>query len=273
MKQLRWMKTKIGLFGDPKVMAMLSQRHGETYFVVWFLLKDIAGTVNCDGYACLSEQVPLTGEYIARVLRRRRDVVEKALDFLEQIDLIRRDEEGRIRLVDWEELQDFDKDERRRQQTRSRVARFRQKQGEGGGRTDGGTAEAPEKTAGGEAAAYYAQVFGGIHRAAQLALDEMECRWGVDAVCRAVAIAKERGAEGNNLNYIRSILANSGGQPRRRGKDDCHGYASIDEYVSVMLRQADEYESAVHTRAEGQPARRADGGTRRGAGRPSGPDL
>ena len=264
MKQLRWMKTKIGLFGDPKVMAMLSQRHGETYFVVWFLLKDIAGTVNCDGYACLSEQVPLTGEYIARVLRRRRDVVEKALDFLEQIDLIRRDEEGRIRLVDWEELQDFDKDERRRQQTRSRVARFRQKQGEGGCRDDGGTAEA---------AAYYARVFGSAHLAGRLALDKMEQEWGSEAVCHAIAIAKERGAEGNNLNYIRSILANSGGQPRRRGKDDCHGYASIDEYVSVMLRQADEYESAVHTRAEGQPARRADGGTRRGAGRPPGPDL
>ena len=94
MKQLRWMKTKIGLFGDPKVMAMLSQRHGETYFVVWFLLKDIAGTVNCDGYTCLSEQVPLTGEYIARVLRRRRDVVEKALDFLEQIDLISREKKA-----------------------------------------------------------------------------------------------------------------------------------------------------------------------------------
>lgn len=115
MKQLRWMKTKVGLFGDPKVMAMLGQRHGDTCFVIWFLLKDIAGTVNCDGYTCLSEQVPLTYEYIARVLRRRRDVVEKSLDFLEQIDLVRRDEAGRIRLVDWEELQDFDKDERRRQ--------------------------------------------------------------------------------------------------------------------------------------------------------------
>lgn len=273
MKQLRWMKTKIGLFGDPKVMAMLSQRHGETYFVVWFLLKDIAGTVNCDGYACLSEQVPLTGEYIARVLRRRRDVVEKALDFLEQIDLIRRDEEGRIRLVDWEELQDFDKDERRRQQTRCRVARFRQKQGERASTADAGSAAVPEATAEGEAAAYYVHVFGGIHPAVRLALDALEREWGGDAVCRAVDIAREQGAEGNNLNYIRSILANSGGQPRRRGKDDCHGYASIDEYVSVMLRQADEYESAVHTRAEGQPARRADGGTRRGAGRPPGPDL
>ncbi|WP_317382442.1 phage replisome organizer N-terminal domain-containing protein [Megasphaera stantonii] len=95
MKQLRWMKTKVGLFGDPKIMAILGQRHGETYFVVWFLLKDIAGTVNCDGYTCLSEQVPLTGEYIARVLRRRRrDVVEKALDFLEQIDLISREKKA-----------------------------------------------------------------------------------------------------------------------------------------------------------------------------------
>lgn len=272
MKQLRWMKTKVGLFGDPKIMAILGQRHGETYFVVWFLLKDIAGTVNCDGYTCLSEQVPLTGEYIARVLRRRRDVVEKALDFLEQIDLISRDEEGRIRLVDWEELQDFDKDERRRQQTRSRVARFRQKQGEEAGRTDDGPAE-PSEPARSESAAYYAQVFGSAHRAACLALGELEREWGSEAVCHAVAIAKERGAEGNNLNYIRSILANSGGQPRRKGKDDCHGYASVDEYVSVMLRQADEYESAVHTRAADQPARRADGGTRRGVRRPPGLDL
>ena len=254
-------------------MAMLGQRHGDTCFVIWFLLKDITGTVNCDGYACLSEQMPLTCEYIARVLRRRRDVVEKALDFLEQIDLVRRDEEGRIRLVDWEELQDFDKEERRRQQTRSRVARFRQKQCDRAGLEDGSTADPPETAAWGEAAVYYAQRFGSIHPAARLALDEMEREWGGDAVCQAVAIAKERGAAGNNLQYIRSILVNSGGQPRRKGKEDCYGYANVDEYVSIMLRQADEYESAIRARAADQSACRADGRTGCGAGCPPGSDL
>lgn len=273
MKQLRWMKTKVGLFGDPKVMAMLGQRHGDTCFVIWFLLKDIAGTVNCDGYTCLSEQVPLTCEYIARVLRRHRDVVEKSLDFLEQIDLVRRDEAGRIRLVDWEELQDFDKDERRRQQTRCRVARFRQKQGERASTADAGSAAVPEATAEGEAAAYYVHVFGGIHPAVRLALDALEREWGGDAVCRAVDIAREQGAEGNNLNYIRSILVNSGGQPRRKGKGDCHGYASVDEYVSIMLRKADEYESAVRARSAEKPACRTDGRAGGGAGRPPGADL
>lgn len=58
MKQLRWMKTKVGLFGDPKVMAMLGQRHGDTCFVIWFLLKDIAGTVNCEAIPVCRNRYP-----------------------------------------------------------------------------------------------------------------------------------------------------------------------------------------------------------------------
>lgn len=250
MKQLRWMKTKVGLFGDPKVMAMLGQRHGEVYFVVWFLVRDIAGTVNCGGYACLSETMPLTSAYIARVLHRRRDVIEKALDFLEQMDLICRDEAGHIRLADWEEMQDFDKEEHRREQTRCRVARFRRKTGS----PDEAVSSDREKDSpDSEAAAYYARIFGSTAPETAAALAVMEEQWGRDAVCTAIDIAGERGARGNNISYIRSILANSSGKPRRSGKDEYHGYASVDEYVGVLLRQADECECSVRPRTEAQP--------------------
>lgn len=46
MKQLSWLKTKVGLFQDPRIMYLLSQPNGDTYVVLWFFLKDLAGSLN-----------------------------------------------------------------------------------------------------------------------------------------------------------------------------------------------------------------------------------
>ena len=251
MKQLRWMKTKVGLFGDPKVVAMLSQRHGAVYFVVWFLLRDIAGMVNCSGYACLAEAVPLTSAYIARVIGSCRDVVEKALDFLETMDLIGRDEDGHICLADWDDLQDFDKEEHRRMVTRRRVARFRRRQGMAG---DGGSDGTAPDGGDGRTGAYYEQAFGSVTPETAAALAEMEAQWGRDGVCTAIDIARDKDIRGNNIAYIRSVLVNSSGRPRRSGKGEYHGYATVTDYVGVLLQQADDCERGGCERGEEPPA-------------------
>ena len=55
MKALRWFQTKVGLFQDPRMMYLLSQPYGDSYFVIWFYLKDLAGMINDDGYIYVSE--------------------------------------------------------------------------------------------------------------------------------------------------------------------------------------------------------------------------
>lgn len=131
MKALRWFQTKVGLFQDPRMMYLLSQPHGDSYFVIWFYLKDLAGMINDNGCIYVSQGQPVTTELLARQLRRRKAFVEKVLDVFEQIDLISRDEAGFIRIVPWNEIQSFSRDEKKRSDARERMRRYRQRQREG----------------------------------------------------------------------------------------------------------------------------------------------
>ena len=131
MKALRWFQTKVGLFQDPRMMYLLSQPHGDSYFVIWFYLKDLAGMINDDGYIYVSEGQAMPMELLARHLRRRKAFVERVLDVFEQIDLISRDETGLMRIVPWDEIQSFSRDEKKRCDARDRMRRYRQRQREG----------------------------------------------------------------------------------------------------------------------------------------------
>ena len=131
MKGLRWFQTKVGLFQDPRMMYLLSQPHGDSYFVIWFYLKDLAGMINDDGYIYVSEGQAMPTELLARQLRRRKAFVERVLDVFEQIDLISRDETGLMRIVPWDEIQSFSRDEKKRSDARDRMRRYRQRQREG----------------------------------------------------------------------------------------------------------------------------------------------
>ncbi|WP_300623986.1 phage replisome organizer N-terminal domain-containing protein [uncultured Megasphaera sp.] len=131
MKGLRWFQTKVGLFQDPRMMYLLNQPHGDSYFVIWFYLKDLAGMINDDGYIYVSERQVMPTELLARQLRRRKAFVERVLDVFEQIDLISRDETGLIRIVPWDEIQSFSRDEKKRSDARDRMRRYRQRQREG----------------------------------------------------------------------------------------------------------------------------------------------
>ena len=130
MKGLRWFQTKVGLFQDPRMMYLLSQPHGDSYFVIWFYLKDLAGMLNDDGYIYVSEGQVMPTELLARQLRRRKAFVERVLDVFEQIDLISRDVTGLIRIVPWDEIQSFSRDEKKRSDARDRMRRYRQRQRE-----------------------------------------------------------------------------------------------------------------------------------------------
>ena len=130
MKALRWFQTKVGLFQDPRMMFLLNQPHGDSYFVIWFYLKDLAGMINDDGYIYVSEGQVMPTELLARQLRRRKAFVERVLDVFEQIDLISRDETGLIRIVPWDEIQSFSRDEKKRSDARDRMRRYRQRQRE-----------------------------------------------------------------------------------------------------------------------------------------------
>lgn len=271
MKRLSWLKTKVGLFQDPRIMYMLSQPNGDTYVVLWFFLKDLAGAINDNGLVYVSAQEPMTTALIAKAMHRRKAFIEKALDVLEQLDLIQRDEMGMIQLLVWDDIQDYQKDEQRRQQTRRRVARCRAKQKEQQEKeqepaSETASATKPvmpvppqEKTVPAETVpahsvsdspqakpeptdttvvSHYIQRFGQVNSLMGKRLLELADDWGIEPVCKAIDIARDNGA--NNINYIQAVLVNSNGQPQRKENPYAKREREFDEYFDEMLRKSKE---------------------------------
>ena len=61
---------------------------------------------------------------------------------------------------------------------------------------------------------HYEQYWGQVNPLIMENLTEWTEKWGSDAVCTAIDIAKENGT--SNINYIRAVLENSNGCPKRK---------------------------------------------------------
>jgi predicted phage replisome organizer len=273
MKKLQWLKTKVGLFSDPRILYLMNQPNGDSYIVLWFFLKDMAGTVNDDGRVYVSEKEAMTTQLIAKCLHRRRPFIERGLEALEQVNLIERDENGVIRITIWDDLQDFQREERCREQTKERVRRYRerQRQAEPADRPVPETPVVEEKPVEAETAPEteppifegetvttpptmkdyasvqkYQSLFGPMQPHFAKQLIELETMWGSEATCTAIEIAHDNNV--NNIPYIRAVLKNSNGRPtqgKRKGID-CHGFKSFDEYLDSVLRDEPEHECSLH---------------------------
>ncbi|MGE1062856.1 phage replisome organizer N-terminal domain-containing protein [Megasphaera paucivorans] len=229
MKQLQWLKTQVGIFDTPKVRYMLHQPNGDSYYVIWCMLKDMAGKINDRGYIYLSSRQAMTAELLARHLGRRKPFMEKVLELFEELELLVREENGMIRLLTWEEDQDYDTLQRRREHTRKRVAAYRQRQAAAADKTDAHhlveascfaaapqtesqvsceeaeKADLPEPLQ--RAGDYYQQHFGMISAGTVQELRELEADWGTEAVCDAIDKAYVQGK--SHIRYIQGILRNS----------------------------------------------------------------
>ena len=84
MKKLQWLKTRTGLFSDPRILFLMNQPNGDSYIVLWFFLKDMAGTINDNGFVYVSGREAMTTQLIAKCLHRRRPFIEKGLALLEK---------------------------------------------------------------------------------------------------------------------------------------------------------------------------------------------
>ena len=264
MKKLQWLKTRTGLFSDPRILCLMNQANGDSYIVLWFFLKDMAGTINDNGFVYVSGQEAMTTQLIAKCLHRRRPFIEKGLTLLEKLELIERSGNGMIRIIIWDELQDFQRDEKKREQTKERVRRYRERQRQAQ-REDSSVDAAPvvmETSASDEmpvaaeealvhdgepvttpktmrdyaSVQKYQSFFGPVQGEFAQQLIELEKMWGSEATCIAIELAHENGV--NHIRYIQAILKNSNGHPMK--KEDAYERRQREcyEHIDAVLREA-----------------------------------
>lgn len=127
MADVKWIKIVVDIFDDEKMLLIESLPDADSIMVCWFKLLCLAGKQNNDGVLMLNERIAYTDEMLATVFRRPLQTVRLALETFEQFGMVEI-LNGAICIPNWGKHQNIDGIEKVREQTRERVAKYREKQ-------------------------------------------------------------------------------------------------------------------------------------------------
>ena len=272
MQQLHWYKVSTHLFSNPAVRHILGYPNGDTYFVVYFYLKELACAACDGGNRSITPGVPLLMRDIARGCGRRRTVIEKSLQVFSECGLIHIDAKtGMIRLTDWDDMQSLCKDETRREQTRQRVTAYRERKKAAEhihATTPESVAEEvdrdcapstvddeernpntaktcrthvlprPATDTSSPSVAHYQTVFGPASTVVATRLADLESIWPAETICTAIDVAKSKGR--SNIKYIEKIIENGIPVWRGRNWDRIQADLQVEEVLAQLQKEEDE---------------------------------
>jgi predicted phage replisome organizer len=127
LAKVKWIKITTDMFDDEKIRLIESIPEGDAILVTWIKLLTLAGKTNDNGTIYLTETIPYTEDMLSTICRRPLQIIRLALQTFEKLEMIAI-ENGIINIVNWEKHQNIERLQQIREQTRTRVARFREKQ-------------------------------------------------------------------------------------------------------------------------------------------------
>ena len=127
MAEVKWIKLTTDMFDNRKIKHLRRLPDGNNVVLIWVMLLTMAGRCNSNGMIFLTENIPYTPKMLADELDFEENTVQLALQSLEQFNMIVTD--GRyLTIAGWEEYQNIEGMDRIREQTRKRVAKYKEKQ-------------------------------------------------------------------------------------------------------------------------------------------------
>lgn len=127
MTDVKWIKITTDIFNNRKIRQIEAMPEGDAIIVIWTKLLCLAGTTNDCGCVYLTQDIPYTAETLATEFHRPLNTVKLALKTFEQFGMINI-VDNFLYITNWEKYQSQDKLEIIKEQTRKRVANFREKQ-------------------------------------------------------------------------------------------------------------------------------------------------
>ena len=122
---IKWVKLTTDMFDNRKIKQIRHLPEGNNIVLIWVMLLTIAGRCNASGMIFLTENIPYSIESLAVELDFDQTVVKLALDVLQKFGMIVCDESA-FYISNWEEYQNIEGMELIREQTRKRVAKYRE---------------------------------------------------------------------------------------------------------------------------------------------------
>lgn len=126
MGSIKWIKLNVDMFDDEKIKIIQAMPEGDSLLLIWIKLILLAGKTNEGGYIYINENMPYTEEMLAVVINKPLTVIRLAIDTFTKLGMIENDEKG-IYLINFEKHQSLEKMEKIKEQTRLRVAKYREK--------------------------------------------------------------------------------------------------------------------------------------------------
>lgn len=124
MAEVKWIKIAADMYDDEKMLVIDSLPDGDMIAGVWMKLLCRAGKQNRNGRIMLGDDIPLTVEFLATVIRRPVDKVKYALETLERFHMIAF-VDGVLEIVNWEKHQNTDRMNEMREYNRQAKQRSR----------------------------------------------------------------------------------------------------------------------------------------------------
>lgn len=126
MSDVKWIKICTDIFDDEKIILLETLPDSDSIIIIWFKLLCLAGKQNNKGVFLLGN-IPYTEEMLATYFRRPVKTVKLALKAFENFRMIEI-VDNVITIPTWEKHQALDQLELSREQTRKRVAAYRERQ-------------------------------------------------------------------------------------------------------------------------------------------------
>lgn len=127
MSEIKWIKITTDIFDDEKIRLIDALPEHDAILVIWFKILTLAGRQGGNGLLMMNNKIHYTDEMLAAIFGRPITTIRLALQTFEQFGMIEIIN-GIISLPNWEKHQNVDGMEKAKEQTRKRVARYREKQ-------------------------------------------------------------------------------------------------------------------------------------------------
>lgn len=127
MAEVKWIKITTDIFDNRKIKIIEKMPDGYAIIVVWVKLLCLAGTTNDGGQVYITQNIPYTERTLATQFNMPLATIQLALTTFEQFEMIERVDDF-LQITNWEKYQNVDGLDKIRDQTRKRVAQYRERQ-------------------------------------------------------------------------------------------------------------------------------------------------
>jgi len=122
---VKWFKLMNNMFDDEKIEYIESLPDGESILIIWIKILCLASKTNNNGCLMITDEIPYTSDLLANKFKKTTVQIDYALTIMQKLGMVDI-YDNIIYVSNWAKYQSVDELEKIREQTRLRVARYRE---------------------------------------------------------------------------------------------------------------------------------------------------